>query len=524
MFRKFKNHEKKCGGTEMNRIGPTWRIFMKHVRFVLVILYLVLCCSGIAICQQLIEPSLYGKSVGAGARAFGMGGAFIAVADDATASSWNPAGLCALTRPEGSIVWRSDPHLQTDFTSYEYRSFTPNISPGVDYTYEESGLGSFFSQEGNTFDFASITYPLQMGNWALVPQFNYQRIAVSGYDPFLSPFGFTAHDFLSDGTDFGTYTEEGIGDGHYSGGLDLYAASLGISFHPKLYFGIVLNRWTGGVNGSVTISYLLTNPTGSYVEFDGGRARSYRILDEDLNGWNFNVGSLFKPFDKLHFGFVFKSPFSMDYSVNVGRAATGVFGRNVLSTTRESIEEGKIDWPSTFGVGIAVLPLDVWTLSVDYTKSKWGSADYNYQFSHRCIHACRPDFSETLTRTWPLYFNSSNAANGANRKQEDTHQLRFGTEYVAFWKVHIPLRAGYFIDRQLFADARGKTVTFNGWTAGAGLAWSHILLDFAFVHEYGDYRTQEYAISNASQTVTLTESGPEKFRSNSIYVSTIFRL
>ncbi|MGA1863612.1 MAG: hypothetical protein ACMUHX_00970 [bacterium] len=38
--------------------------------------------------------------VGSGARAMGMGGAFIGVADDATAASWNPAGLLQLRQPE----------------------------------------------------------------------------------------------------------------------------------------------------------------------------------------------------------------------------------------------------------------------------------------------------------------------------------------------------------------------------------------------------------------------------------------
>ena len=43
--------------------------------------------------------------VGSGARAMGMGGAFIAVADDATAASWNPAGLTQLKRPEISFAY-----------------------------------------------------------------------------------------------------------------------------------------------------------------------------------------------------------------------------------------------------------------------------------------------------------------------------------------------------------------------------------------------------------------------------------
>lgn len=41
--------------------------------------------------------------IGAGARALGMGGAFTAVADDATANTWNPAGMAQLERPEFSI-------------------------------------------------------------------------------------------------------------------------------------------------------------------------------------------------------------------------------------------------------------------------------------------------------------------------------------------------------------------------------------------------------------------------------------
>ncbi|MEK7411969.1 MAG: outer membrane protein transport protein [Planctomycetota bacterium] len=42
-------------------------------------------------------------AIGAGARALGMGGAFTAVADDATASTWNPAGLVQCERPEMSL-------------------------------------------------------------------------------------------------------------------------------------------------------------------------------------------------------------------------------------------------------------------------------------------------------------------------------------------------------------------------------------------------------------------------------------
>jgi hypothetical protein len=49
-------------------------------------------------------PGQQNLTLGSGARAFGMGGAFLARADDATAASWNPAGLSYLRAPELSLV------------------------------------------------------------------------------------------------------------------------------------------------------------------------------------------------------------------------------------------------------------------------------------------------------------------------------------------------------------------------------------------------------------------------------------
>ncbi len=43
--------------------------------------------------------------VGSGARALGIGSSFIATAADASAASWNPAGLIALEQPEASLVF-----------------------------------------------------------------------------------------------------------------------------------------------------------------------------------------------------------------------------------------------------------------------------------------------------------------------------------------------------------------------------------------------------------------------------------
>ena len=62
----------------------------------------ILLAAGIATAQD-VEDQLEYNFLGAGARANGMGDAFVAVADDATAIFWNPAGLFLLDRPETSF-------------------------------------------------------------------------------------------------------------------------------------------------------------------------------------------------------------------------------------------------------------------------------------------------------------------------------------------------------------------------------------------------------------------------------------
>jgi hypothetical protein len=53
--------------------------------------------------------------VGAGARALGMGGAFLAVADDATAGYWNPAGLVYLQHKSVQYMHSEEQHSQVGY-------------------------------------------------------------------------------------------------------------------------------------------------------------------------------------------------------------------------------------------------------------------------------------------------------------------------------------------------------------------------------------------------------------------------
>ena len=106
-------------------------------------------------------PSIFSAPLprGSGARALGFAGAFTAVADDATAASWNPAGLIQLQRPEASAVYRFSSKRN------EHYSSSSSLSVGKDDT-SDFNLNYF-----------SLVYPLLLRRWdrPFVVSFNYQE-------------------------------------------------------------------------------------------------------------------------------------------------------------------------------------------------------------------------------------------------------------------------------------------------------------------------------------------------------------
>ena len=76
---------------------------MKKVFKSIFLLALSIGTIGTAFAESAGQAGAYLK-MGVGARALGMGSAFTAVADDSTASFWNPAGLAKMKKPEASFM------------------------------------------------------------------------------------------------------------------------------------------------------------------------------------------------------------------------------------------------------------------------------------------------------------------------------------------------------------------------------------------------------------------------------------
>lgn len=96
--------------------------------------------------------------LGVGARAMGMGGAFVSVADDVTASFWNPAGLVSLSRIEVGTMFGS---LFNDKTRNAY--LTAHYPTRDDIHLAVSVNQLFFAESGGAYEgdySGSVAIPL----------------------------------------------------------------------------------------------------------------------------------------------------------------------------------------------------------------------------------------------------------------------------------------------------------------------------------------------------------------------------
>lgn len=396
-------------------------------------------CAGVDDCRLAQDRlDLRGRSsldVGSGARAYGMGGAFLARADDATAASWNPAGLSYLRRPEISLVG-----ARNSFSSKEVR-------PETGFVETEEGVG-------RVADFVAATYPVSLGSVSGAAQVSYQR-AIS----------FTT-ERVAENADI-------LRSGESEGGFDVVALGMGFRVFDTLRLGGTLNQWLNGYTQTLIREPLVGRTRG----------RVDQKSELDLSGWNANLGLIWEPLPSLNLGLVGKTPFTADVTLRRERTDLHPSGSG-FTTNAYSSDDVRLDMPGAIGVGASWRPLDQLTVSADYTRTFWSKARIRNFFTLAPTVDGEPpptpqesgDFYESLS--FPTLDAPAN----------DTEQIRVGVEYVLIGDhIRWPIRAGYFSDRQTTRDAAGNSPRFNGATVGMGVGVGPLLLDVAFVYELGDY-------------------------------------
>jgi len=381
-----------------------------------------------------------GLVVGSGARAYGMGGAFLARADDATAASWNPAGLSYLRQPEVTVVG-----VRSSFDSRESGSRVP--PEGADPT----PIDERDHSRGYSPDFLAATRPLSLGSISGAAQISFQRV-----------FAFGARRTIGPDVPRTIRVE---------GGFDVLAVGTGLRVSRQVRLGLTINRWFNGYTQRLDREG--QRPSDQFAEFR-------------LSGWNTNWGVLWSPWESLNLGLVAKTPFRGDLRLRRWRTDVILMpsGRTVTTANAHERKDVRLDFPAAVGVGASWRPRSQLTISADYTRTLWSDSRIRNFFTlpRTPVGEDPPPATSYYSVPYPTLTDEG---------QQDTEQLRAGLEYVILGdRFKFPLRVGYFSDRQNLRDKAGAAPRFNGFTLGAGVAVGPILLDAAFLRESGDYVEQ----------------------------------
>ncbi len=412
---------------------------------------LIVICVILVIMSVFVSPGAYAQDieissslnpVGSGARATGMGGAFIAVADDATAASWNPAGLIQLEKPEISVVY-----------SYFHRKqeYSSSLIPELD---------SENSMDSDSLNYASFAFPFVFLNRNMIVSLNYQRL----FD-------------LNKEINF-TLTREGAMPGdtkiesiEFTQGGFLYTLSpaYAIQIIPSLYLGATLNFWDNLFGKNGWDSKYMSDNNGTVYGFP---VETLSVQEESISfkGTNAHFGFLWQITDALTLGGVYKTAFDADLDKESSFTMAQdwpTLGDHIEPPKVESSEDLELRMPASYGAGLAYRHSDSLTVAFDIYRTEWSR------------FVLRDESGEEKN---PLDKQPINKG-----RLKDTTQVRMGMEYLIIReKDVIPLRFGIFYDPE---PAKGHLDEFYGFSLGSGYARGRIAVDFAYQFRTGNNLT-----------------------------------
>jgi long-subunit fatty acid transport protein len=455
----------------------------------------VILALGVSPAWAQLEINSSPNVVGSGARALGMGSAFIAIADDATAASWNPGGLTQLERPELSLV-------------YSYKSNTE------DFGSPRRGLNFDNTVAFDEINYASFVYPIPrtiggrnlVVSLNLLKQFDFDR----DLDFRFNDVGAAAGGIVNLAAKY---------EYRSRGGLSSLSPAFGFEITDKLSMGIVWNIYDQDIL-----------PDNEWKTRNNIRQRTFfnavalpftanRISEDyqDFDGHNYTIGLLYKPNERWSVGAVYHTKWSADVTY---KQSTRLFSGGLVGRTRNERKQ-EYTFPSAFGIGAAYrFPNDKLTVSFDITRREW-------------------DQFEILDPENPVRaLRRTSGITGLNKntsKIRPTHTVRLGAEYVFVDATkakqdYLPsLRAGLFYDpepaggrdelpfgigiRGLSQKGDGKPDDFYGFSLGAGvLVKDRVNLDIAYIYRFGD---------NARKDTFGLYGTKADVEQHSLYVSTV---
>lgn len=361
-----------------------------------------------------------------GARSLALGGAFLGLADDATAAFVNPAGLTILSKPEVSFEgrrWSYSP----EFIDRGHFGNPTNI--GVDNV---RGLAAESSEDDVTgLSFISFVYPGK-------------RWAIAVYRQELANFETT---FRTQGAFFDDATGVVTRLRPVDASLDLSIVNLGISGAYRIYENLSIGL------GVSSYDFTLDSTSNRY-NFN----RNPPVIPDTTRGGDFGPPN-YDPSNVVNrqdqhgderdvalSGGIF-------WRINPAWSVGGVYRQGPkfsLSTTNTrgpasattdvvvARSEGPFHVPDVFGVGLAFRPMDAWTITVDYDRVR---------------------YSQLAKNSIDVFGSSNQRAAARHLAADDADELHLGIEYVWAAKYPVAFRAGSWLDPDHRAHFEGVATT-----------------------------------------------------------------
>jgi long-chain fatty acid transport protein len=353
-----------------------------------------------------------------GARALGMGGAFVGLADDSTAALANPAGLTILTKPE----------IALEYANTDYRNRTIN-SGSILYDFSSRDVDSIAA--GNEVVITNFRTDLQLKDFP-------SDINNLSFGSFVYPAGssgFVFAGFYNEQSNFKRNTE-------FSGRVTICPAStsncttspvpgLGVAFNPTDNEQRIKIRNYGASFAARPISNLSIGVTvfASNLDFEHGTTRiggnqtqNVFSLTSEGTSVGFTIGGLFDISKYVSVGSVYSRRAKFDA---VATNTTPNIPARFPGANATTMQQTELKIPDSISIGVSFKPNDNIRINADYNRIFYSQLMDNY-------HSIRfnPDVAAILDRTGdPNRLFDRDFQNGT-LETEDGNEYRFGAEYI----------------------------------------------------------------------------------------------
>jgi long-chain fatty acid transport protein len=397
-----------------------------------------------------------------GARSLGFGGAFIALADDATAAYVNPAGLTALTRPEVSIEGRSWSFSHV-FTDRGRLLGTPTEPAGGFDSIAGLQNGEARNSVSGLSFFSLVYRDKRMKKWTL------------------ALYRHELANFRARFDTQGAIIEDSTRILPSRNNLSLYIVNLGlgagIHITDGLSMGAGISRYSFSLASS-TATFALEGPFSS-PSYDPGSLFTSQLQEGEHPAFGFNLGLKWQANSEWRAGATYRSGPRFNFTT---RLEPGPMGQGITATAGTA----RFTVPAVFGLGVAYQPdYAPATLTFDYSRVKYSALTSKLtsifaSVKPEDLQHFRVDDADELHLGFEYVFNLPEALGGllATRVgawRDPDHRIRYDGQNLTFRSI---FRRG--LNETHYSVGVGMA-RFIPWVRPAtGGTGSHVQLDAAF--------------------------------------------